>query len=196
MDGLQLIPVMAAPAPQEDKKLFNFSNTFDTTNALSGMYLWLIFGFVSTIINCDLQRFMKKYPFFMHLFALTAFIFLFTLLDSNNKTSISLILIKTFFIYILFVLMTKSKWYFVLPVLALLLIDQLMKKKVAIDEAAGRKSEDYVKIQETTSKIINIVILVTIITGTIHYVFLQRREYGKNFSWFNFFFGITRCKDT
>lgn len=172
----------------------DFSGTFDTTNALSGMYLWLIFGFLSTMINCDLQRFMQSHPLMMHAFALMAFFFLFTLIDTNNKADISVILVKTIFIYILFVLMTKSKWYFVIPVLSLLLIDQGLKKHVAVKQAAGKNIEKDTQRLEMYTNIINVLIIFIIIIGSIHYMYLQQLEYGKKFSLFKFFFGISKCK--
>jgi hypothetical protein len=95
----------------------DFAGTFDTTNALSGMFLWIVFSFLASLINCDIQRMMRQNPLLIHMFGFTAFFFLFTLIDANNKTSLKTVWFKTFFVYLLFVMMTKAKWYFVLPVL-------------------------------------------------------------------------------
>ncbi len=78
----------------------------------------------------------------IHAFGLTAFFFLFTILDSNNK-SIYLVLVwvKTILIYVLFVLMTKSKWYFIVPVIILLLVDQTIKKDLAFKKAKQTKED-------------------------------------------------------
>lgn len=172
----------------------DFSGTFDTTNALSGMYLWLIFGYLSALLNCDLQRFIYQHPIVVHCFGIVAFFFLFTLLDTNNKTTITSIWVKTLFIYILFVLMTKSKWYFVIPVLAALLVDQTLKKAVAIKAATG---EDVTRLQEQQrrySQYINAAIIIVILVGTAHYALLQLEEYGDRFSWYTFFMGMSKCK--
>lgn len=172
----------------------DLSGTFDTTNALSGMYLWLIFNYLAAMLNCDLQRAIHSNPFVLHAFGVLAFFFLFTLLDTNNKTSISSVWVKTLFIYVLFVLMTKSKWYFVIPVLAALLVDQSLKKGVAIKEAAGEDVTEARQRQHLTSQYINAAIIAVIIAGTIHYAVLQRIEYGKNFSWFMLLAGVTKCR--
>lgn len=175
--------------------MFDFSGTFDTTNALSGMFLWLIFGYLAAMLNCDLQRMLQQHPLWVHLFGLTAFFFLFTILDSNNKSSIGVIWLKTLFIYILFVLMTKSKWYFVVPVLILLLVDQSVKKDLAIKQAKGEDVTQYKQQQEKLTNILNITIITLIIVGTIHYIILQKLEYKTNFSLFQFFFGLSNtCK--
>jgi hypothetical protein len=187
--------------------MIDFSNTFDTTNALSGMYLWILFGYLAALLNCDLQRFLKSHPIIIHLVGLLTFFFLFTLIDSANKTSVINIWIKTIFIYILFVLTTKSKWYFVVPVLVILLIDQTLKKdlsykkQVAEDkEATGKKltPDEIKKLEEHVnqySSFINKAIIVIIICGVIHYMYLQYIEYGNKFSFYKFFLGVTRCKD-
>lgn len=172
--------------------MIDLTGTFDSTNALSGMFLWLIFGYLTALLNCDLQRFLTQHPAWIHAFGLTAFFFLFTLLDSKNKTSLGVLWIKTFFIYLLFVLMTKSKWYFVVPVLVLLLIDQSLKKNIAIKEGNNEpvdKSE-----HEQLISFINMVVLVVIIVGTIHYYMLQKAQHKTDFRLSKFFFGIKDCK--
>ena len=174
--------------------MIDFSGTFDTTNALSGMFLWLIFGYLAALLNCDLQRFMQNHPIVVHLFGLTAFFFLFTLLDNGNKQNIGVLWIKTFFIYLLFVLMTKSKWYFVVPVLMLLLVDQSIKKQIAIMEADGKDMTSWRNFQKKTTKILNVIIIVLVIIGTIHYGILQKIEYGSEFSMRQLLFGMSKCK--
>jgi hypothetical protein len=175
------------------------SDTFDTTNALSGMYLWIIFGYLSALLNCDLQRMIKGQPIVLHAFGLTAFFFLFTVLDGSNKTAIGYVWLKTVFIYILFILMTKSKWYFVVPVLLLLLVDQTLKKDVAFhkagEESSSKHIEKYERVQQLISRVINIGIIFIILIGTLHYFFLQRAQHGTDFSFFKFFLGWTRCHE-
>lgn len=179
--------------------MLDLSGTFDTTNALSGIYLWIIFGYLSTTLNCDLQRFLLKNPIFTHLMGWTAFFFLFTLLDTNNKTSFSIILIKTIFVYIMFVLMTKSKWYFVVPVLGILLIDQTIKKRVAIlsqNEGISKNDLDATRERQAlVSHWLNIAIIALIVLGTTHYMYIQYIEYGDKFSIYEFFVAVNRkCK--
>jgi len=159
------------------------------------MYLWLIFGFLSTMLNCDLQRFLTSHPAFVHFMGIIAFFFLFTIIDTNNKTSIGAVWLKTLLVYLLFVLMTKSKWYFVIPILLLLLIDQTVKKDIAIRQAAGNNVEDEtIQRQQHITRNINIMIFILIIVGVVHYMILQYQQYRQDFSILKFFFGITKCK--
>jgi len=103
------------------------NKTFDTKTALAGLYLWLLFGFLSTSVGCDLQLFMRDNIWFRHFIGLISFFFLFTVLDTNNSAPLYILWFKTFFVYAIFILMTKSKWYFSIPVLLILLIDQNLK---------------------------------------------------------------------
>ena len=172
----------------------DFSGTFDTTNALACMFLWIIFGYLSIMLNCDIQRFLKNHKFIFHFFGLLSFFFLFTLLDTNNKSSITVIWIKTIFVYALFVMMTKSKWYFVLPVLTLLLIDQMIKKQLSFLNTSGKDVKELEIMQKRLTNIINNLIIIIIVIGTIHYAFLQYGEYGAKFSWKKLFLANTKCK--
>jgi hypothetical protein len=186
--------------------MLDFSGTFDTTNALSAMYLWILFGYLSVLLNCDLQRFIRSHPLAMHLVGILAFFFLFTVLDSQNTSDITVVWVKTILIYIMFILITKSKWYFVVPVMILLLIDQSMKKDLAfhkarLDKDKSKERKDIVDMKEKRvenwSSVINKLIYAIVIIGTAHYVYLQKLEYKKKFSWSAFFLGVSRnCKHT
>lgn len=194
------------------------AGSFDTTYALSGMYMWLMFSFLSNMINCDLQRWMKDNQIVRHVVGIISFFFLFTLIDSNNKSSVYITILKTFFVYAIFLLATKSKWYFAVPVLALLLIDQAIKKQKAylLDQASRPKKDEVSQetdgdaattttttspevnttLFELTTNVINVIVIVVIILGAIHYLYLQYLEYGPqgSFSLSKFLFKTGTCK--
>jgi hypothetical protein len=90
--------------------------------------------------------------------------------------------------------MTKTKWYFILPVLTLLLFDQLFKKDIAFNKSAGDDTTKQEEIQKVLSRVINVIIIVLIVIGNLHYMYLQYSEYGNDFNIFTFFFGIPKCK--
>lgn len=174
--------------------MINFSGTFDTTNALSGMFLWLIFGFLSHLINCDLQRFLTYNPFWIHFFGIIAFFFLFTLVD-NNERSIVIIWIKTVFVYFLFILMTKSRWYFAVPIIILLVITQSLKKELQMRVNNNLDVTEFKKKQEIITNILQIVIIVLIFIGASHYLNIQYKEHKNDFSMVKFLFTVTKCRN-
>lgn len=180
----------------------DFQNTFDMTNALCALFLWLLFGFLSNMINCDLQRMIESSLLVRHTVGLLAFFFLFTLIDGKSTASVQTVFLKTFVVYALFLFSTKSKWMFALPVLILLMLDQVLKKhyehKKAVagimtdEEADGHK--DFAWFARVNQQI-NVLIIILIVLGTLHYAWLQKLEYGKDFRWRTFFFAVNKqCK--
>lgn len=164
-------------------------------NALTGVFLWLVFGLMSGIVNCDLQRLMRTSSLFFHAMGYVAFVFLFTMLDSTSHfDSVLALLAQSAGVYLLFLLVIKSKWFFVLPVLLLLLMTLLIKKDIAIREARKEDIDRYKKIARLVDKIVIFLVIVIAAVGTLHYMHLQRLEYGSDFSWRTFFFGVTICK--
>ena len=161
------------------------SNTFDTKTALSGLYLWLLFGYLSTMVSCDLQRWMKDSLLFRHFVGIIAFFFLFTVLDTSNKAPIGALWIKTFFIYAIFLMMVKSKWYFAIPVLLLLVGDQSLK---AHADYIGKEDKKGVEQIDMYRQMINKLIIALVIGGFFHYMFRQWNEFGDQFSFSTFLF--------
>jgi hypothetical protein len=160
------------------------ADTFDIKKALSGLYLWLLFGYLSTMVSCDLQRWMKDSLLFRHFVGIIAFFFLFTVLDSSNKVPIGALWIKTFFVYAIFLMMVKSKWYFAVPVLLLLVIDQSIR---AHSEYIA-KNKETIEQYDNYRQMINKLIIALIIGGFFHYMFRQWNEFGDNFSFSTFLF--------
>lgn len=168
-----------------------FADTFDTTVAISGLYLWLLFSYLAAMMNCDLQRLMNKNTLFKHLVAIIAFFFLFTLIDGNNKAHVGIIWLKTLFVYVLFLMMIKSKWYFTFPILFILLVDQTTKAHISYLEKNG-VSED-IEYYQNIRGILNVMIIILIVLGFIHYIVRKKSQFGSSFSFSTLLLG-TKCK--
>jgi hypothetical protein len=165
---------------------------FDIRNAIAGLYLWLLFGYLSTIVSCDIKRLMTDNIYFRHFVGLISFFLLFTIIDKDNNLDVLNVWLKTCFAYFIFLLMTKSKWYFSIPVLIFIIIDRSVKFQ--IDFVKNKTPEDniidyYEKVREY---IYNILILF-IVVGFLHYALRQYREFGSKFSLIKLFFYST-CK--
>lgn len=158
------------------------NKTFDVKFALSALYLWLLFGFLSSMVSCDLQRWMMSNWLFRHVIGIISFLLLFTIIDTSNQVSINILIAKTLIVYFIFILMTKSKWYYALPVLILLTIDQLCKAQVDYynkdKEKYKNKIENFIKIRE----ILSVLIVLFIIIGFVSYTIRQKNEYKEKFS--------------
>jgi hypothetical protein len=94
--------------------------------------------------------------------------------------------------------MTKSKWYFSIPVLLLLLMDQSLKFQISFEKQKevkekGEKGETGEKVEngENGSTIVryenirnklNVSIIALIVVGFLHYTYRQYNEFGPKFS--------------
>ena len=113
--------------------------------AIAGLYLWLLFGFLSTIVSCDIKRLMTHNVFFRHTVGIISFFLLFTVIEPDNEMDVFSIWTKTIYIYLIFLFMTKSKWYFSIPVLLLLLVDQSLKFQINFEKQKEVKEVKEVK---------------------------------------------------
>lgn len=177
--------------------LQELTSAFNTTNALSNMFLWLLFSELSKLLNCDLQRILRGSSLALHLTGLLTFFFLFTLIDTTNQASLGATWLKTVVVYGLFILTTKAKWYFVVPVLVLLLIDQSVKKHyqhVKMNQEGQVLRVDQEALRHSITRNITFVIIALAVVGTLQYAYLQHIEYGPGFSVTKLLFGATPCK--
>ena len=58
---------------------------FDSRTAITGLYIGLLFGFLSTLLSCDIKRFINNSVYFRHFIGLISFFLLFTITDKNNR---------------------------------------------------------------------------------------------------------------
>ena len=169
------------------------NDIFDSRSALTGLYLWLLFGYLSSMISCDLQKLMTENNAFRHIIGIVAFFFLFTLIDSHNKSHIHIgyIWLKTFIVYFLFILMTKSKWYFSLPVLLIIIIDQSIKFHIEYLNNINSLDKSINEFEDIRN-ILYKLLIVLIIIGFTHYGIRQYNDFGNDFSITKLLF-ISKC---
>ena len=177
---------------------------FDARTAIAGLYLWLLFGFLSNMVSCDIKRFMNN-TYFRHFIGLVSFYLLFTITDKDNNLNIVSIWLQTFFVYFIFLMMTKSKWFFSIPVLLLLIIDQSYKfqidfiqkdKKESKDNKDNKeiKNDNKVETYENIRKYLYYTIIILIVIGFIQYAVRQYKEFGSKFSFSKLLF-YSSCKN-
>jgi len=170
----------------------NLSQNFDARSALSGLYLWLLFGYLSSMVSCDMQKWMNDSIIFRHFVGVVAFFFLFTIIDTSNVSPIYVIWGKTIGIYFLFLLMVKSKWYFSLPVLIILIIDQSLKSHCDYLTKTSPNDKQISELNKTRDALY-IVMLSLIGLGFVHYFFRQLYEFGPRFSFTKLLFS-SKCE--
>jgi len=174
-------------------------------NSLSGVYLWLFFGYLSAYINCDLQRILRSNPYVLHAFGFFTFFFLFTSNSASGSRSPWVMFGQTIVVYLLWVLASKTKAPFVFTVLGLLLCHQVafvfLDYYLPPPPHGGQEQGDEEKKDVVTRNVrryLNLAVLVCIvavvIAGVGHYMYLQMIEYKGDFSFLKFFVDRGGCK--
>lgn len=169
------------------------ANTFDTVTALAGLYLWLIFGFLTSLLGCDLQRDISKNIFVKHLLALISFFFLFSVIDQSNQTDVLKTWVKTIGVYLLFMISIKSKIYSSAVLLTLLIVDQTIK--VHMNYKQQHKDDTNMETFQAVRTGIFYAIIAVAVAGFIAYFIRQHSEFGADFNYITFIFGSNKCAD-
>lgn len=165
---------------------------FDIRGAIAGLYLWLLFGYLSSIISCDIKRLISDNIYFRHFVSLISFFLLFTVVEKDNTLDAWSVWLKTCFAYFIFLLMMKSKLYFSIPTLCLIILDQSMKFQIDFVKKNTPKDKiiDY---YESIREYIYKIIIVVVVVGFLHYALRQYNEFGSKFSLVKLFLYST-CK--
>jgi hypothetical protein len=168
-------------------------NVLDIKTSVSALYLWALFGFLSVMITCDFNRWIHSNIWFRHFVGIIAFFFLFVVVDNSSPLPLHLLWLKTILVYVIFLLMIKSKWYYSLPVFLLLIIDQSLKVHSDFLKSVN-KDDPNIDSTEKVRKTMSYIIYILIIMGFITYGVRQYFNYGKNFSWIKLLFHSS-CKN-
>ena len=93
----------------------------------------------------------------------------------------------------MFLLMVKSKWYYSLPLLLLLVLDQSFRVHRDYLDSRGADRRVLEK-WDHTREIINKVVIGLIVVGFVHYAVRQKAEFGSNFDFGKLLFSYG-CKN-
>lgn len=137
-------------------------------------------GKVGELINCSVRSMVERHLWLRHVVFIIS-IFLIRSLAIFEKqypdSSLSRIWVFTFSVYALFILATKTKWPFVVAALTLLFISENLN---IYDDANEYSSFNSAMFYTAIG---------LIVVGFVHYLWLQKRERGKKFSLYAFWFG-------
>jgi hypothetical protein len=152
----------------------------------------MLFGFLGNMINCDFQKWMKQNVIFQHFVGITAFFFLFSVIEVDDTAPLRMVWMKTLFVYGVFLMMVKSKWYVSLPIFLILIADQSLKLEYNFLKKNNENDTSLPTIDRIRNSM-NIIIVIGVVVGFVLYAIRQKREFGSHFSWIKFIFHST-CK--
>lgn len=170
-------------------------STIDTL-IYSSKYLFLLYliiaaGFLVTLFNCSIQKSFQSNIYIKHLFGFFTLYFLITLVDSQNYITHLHKFLLSIFIYLVFIISTKvyyKIWYLFIILLAFIYLLFILRKDYDV------KSSTY-QFMFHLQYFLSILSLIILIFGFIYNIGLKKIEYGKDFSYSCFFFGLEICEE-
>ena len=157
------------------------------TTSLSNVYLWIIFGYLSSMIGCDVQNLMINNLTVRHIVGLVTFFFLFTSIDKNSAHQhVAILWLKTIILYVIFIMVSKSSWHFSAPVLVLLVIDMCIKTQEDYYSTNGIYYN--IQLYSTIHKVIYITIVLLAFIGILANGVYEKEQLGDAFNLTKFVF--------
>lgn len=162
----------------------------NTVSAIGILYVVVAANYVGDVFACDLQRLLTHSMLTKQLvLVLGALVWVVEAYDSTDL-SFTQILLKSSLLYILFLLSTKSTAATLLPMLTLMLVDQVLR----VWEQRVPKGSDHANKVTKLRHGIHIACVVAITGGAAVYAHKQVRDHGDAFSWIQFLFGTPKCR--
>ena len=162
-------------------------NGFDSMQALSILFLSLLFGYKS-MLNCELQRILKNNVYVNHIITFFCFLLLFSIFDANEE--LQNILAKSIATYLLFMLFIKSGINTVIITFILLVIDQSIR--IYINNALKKNPQKDIRTLNMYRMWLFYSIIISVCIGFIFYFIKQKKEHS-DFSFLKLVFGTSTC---
>jgi hypothetical protein len=158
--------------------------------------------YIPDIIPCKIQRFMEKDLYFRHLLTFFTMIIFVVFTTPLKDQKVIQILIKSVFLYIIFLLYVKSnyKFFAAITILSCVLYISMLRKYEIEREFNETKNEETKKNIEKElnlliiiNNILLVIIIFVIIIGFLLYLGEKKIEYKKDFNYVTFFLGKIEC---
>lgn len=176
---------------------------FDLSSNIRAVFLIFLAvsaNFVGNTLNCSIQKLLIENTVVRHLFVMLIIYFT---IDFTSKSTMNPIQIlkNAFFIYLLFIVLTKQTYgMFIVNILLIFLIYICSIMKQYIQQQKEKNEENKESNLEWNEDIVNLVnnylqyvLIITLITGFILYFNKQYNDHKKNFSIFIFLLGLNKC---
>ena len=173
-------------------------NTVEKANNIMNGVLLLILAisgnFIAETLGCKTQKLLTENMLAKHVVIL--FIIYFSLGFASESNPNPMILLRnSVSIWVLFLLFTKMSLKFNIFVFALVVLYHFIN--TYINYYSNKDKKKYKKEIDNYNKILNYLkylIIGSLIVGFVLYFNKQRNDYSKNWSTFNFIFGVNKCK--
>jgi hypothetical protein len=166
-------------------------------NIMNGVLLLILAisgNFIAETLGCKTQKLLTENMLAKHVVIL--FIIYFSLGFTSESNPNPIILLRnSVSIWVLFLLFTKMSLNFNIFVFGLVVLYHFIN--TYINYYSNKDKKKYKKEIDNYNKILNYLkylIIGSLIVGFVLYFNKQRNDYSKNWSTFNFIFGVNKCK--
>ena len=164
-------------------------------------FLLIFADSTSDLFPCQLRRVLDNNLILKHGMVYLTITFLIVLLENIPDKSLYKIFSVSFYLYISFILISKTEYCFFIPILtitAVVYILYLRREEYRKQEetASKKEKEELEKKHDLIIKVNNtLIILVSILTiiGFLTYMGRKKFEYKNNFNYLTFIFGKIEC---
>ena len=158
----------------------------------------------SNLFPCQLRRVLDNNLILKHMMVYLTITFLIVLLENIPDKSLYKIFSVSFYLYLIFILISKTEYGFFVPILIITAIVYILylkreELKKQQESASKNEKEEIEKRHNLIIKINNILIIIILILTVIgFFVYMGRKkyEYKNNFNYLTFIFGKIECQGT
>ena len=153
-------------------------------------------NFLAEIFPCRFQELLNSNNYIKHIFGYLTLVFFVSLNIQNLNTNLSQLFTKSLYLYIGFLLLSKTNKHIFMTILILLALLYIihLKKTIELQNNKNNKQSPILQNLESYSLIIKKSIFTLLIIGFILYLGEKKYEYKKQFNYLTFLFGKPNCK--
>ena len=160
-------------------------------NPLFIFYVTLGGNFVAQLFPCQVQKLFTGNIYYKHFLAFFILFFAIVLTSDKSEKITTTLLLKTFFLYSLFIILTRMDKNFFLLFFVTLCIKFIIINEMTHTSTSKELKDKYDKI----NKALNYALISIGVIGFILYYGEKRYEYGKRFNFLTFLMGKPVCRE-
>ena len=150
----------------------------------------------SSLFPCHVRRVLENNLIVKHVMVYLTITFLVVLLENFPDKNLYKIFSVSFFLYILFIFISKTEYGFFISILIITAIIYIAKKtEIAYNKEKEGLDNKHDLIIKINNGLIIVIFILTII-GFLIYMGRKKFEYKNNFNYLTFIFGKIECKGT
>jgi len=150
-------------------------------------------GYIGETTSCQTRKLLNN-MFAKDVLVFVLLYFGLDLMDTKDMSHPLQRLKQTFFIWGFYTMFTRMTIFPTILAFLLLCIYYINLDLIGYYEIKKDKDEQYIEQIKYINKIVIISILSVVVSGFLYYIFKQKRDHGKRFSFIKFLKGVRKCK--